>query len=143
MKRIGNGILFIVIMGCIGCIHTQVNPAPAQKIEQICIIENPKVIRPRVMQYIDEALKSQGIETAIYRASTPDCAYTIQYTARYRWDFVLYLAYAKFTLYGGDQVLGFAEYDAWEAGLALTKFGTDKSKIEPLLHDLLGNLRGI
>ncbi len=141
MKQVRTCLLVIVATIFTGCISTYISPIERRKIDRICIKENPKVIRPRIMRFIVEELQQRGIETDIYRGDQrPDCTYVIEYTARWRWDFALYLAYARVSLFENNKLLGYTEYDGMNAGLALTKFKTDREKMMPLLRELFSNL---
>jgi hypothetical protein len=69
-------------------------------------------------------------------ASIIDCPITSTYTANWRWDLAIYMAYADIKIYNGGKVIGEANYDATRAGLNGGKFIDADKKINELVDQL-------
>ena len=126
-----------------GCITTDVRIVEPQEIQEICIHDNPAVMMDGFLPNLQEEVQKKGIATRVYTgpAAPTDCPYTMEYTANWNWDIAVYLEYAKIELYKEGRQIGRVEYDGRMAGLSLTKFKTAEAKVDPLIAELLQNVR--
>jgi hypothetical protein len=125
----------LVFGGC--SISQQVDPVPRLETRNICIIENPDV-REGFLQVYRSALDSKGFQTKMLKESAlpDDCPVTSKYTANWRWDLLLYLAFADITVYANGSKVGRALYDSLAGGGNFAKFINAENKIRELV-DLL------
>lgn len=95
------------------CSTKQVTPVAIPEEKRICIIENPKVLHDFLGAY-RRALEARGFQVEVIGpASQPSaCPMTTAYVGFWRWDLVLYLAYAELRVYKGGQPAGRAVYNA-------------------------------
>ena len=75
----------------------------------------------------------------MYTGIKPEhCEYRLTYTALRSWDFSAYLSHAELRLYKGSKKIGYAEYHLkGKGGLSLTKWASVKSKMVPVINELL------
>jgi len=106
-------------------------------LERICIEDNPDVIVPGFRLVLEEALERRGIATRVYAGTRPrDCEYVLTYTALRGWDLAPFLNYAELTVRRGHTRIGRAVY-RHSGGFALNKWASPKSKMSPVLDQLL------
>jgi hypothetical protein len=104
---------------------------------EICIIDNPKV-REGFLEAYRRALDHKGFQTRVLdKSATPDeCPLTSTYTANWRWDLALYLAFANITVYADGRKVGRAVYDSLGGGGNPAKFINAEKKIQELVDQL-------
>lgn len=129
------GVLAGLLSGC--TITQKVNPVAFTGSKDICIIENPAV-RATFLQAYAEALQQRGYTTKTLAPSSPitACPVTSTYTANWRWDMAMYMAYAKIVVYHNGTKAGDAVYDATKGGGNMNKFIHAKDKIDELVAKL-------
>lgn len=123
-----------------GCTATQVTPLQSAS-DHMCIEENPKVQVSDFVPVLQEGFARHGIETQLYaKIPREQCAYVVTYTARRSWDMVPYLSTAEIVILGPRrQTLAKANYLLrGKGGLSLMKWQGTKSKIDPVIDELLG-----
>lgn len=123
----------------VGCTATQVTPL-RNAADQMCIEENPKVQVSDFVPVLQEGFARHGIETQLYAKIPRDqCAYVVTYTARRSWDMAPYLSTAEIVILGPRrQTLAKANYHLrGKGGLSLMKWQGTKSKIDPVIDELL------
>lgn len=123
------------------CTATQVTPLQAAA-DQMCIEENPKVQVSDFVPVLQEGFARHGIQTLVYaKIPRADCPYVVTYTARRSWDMAPYLSTAEITILGPRrQTLAKANYHLrGKGGLSLMKWQGTKSKIDPVIDDLLAS----
>lgn len=112
MKKIAlTSLVAVLTLG--GCATKQVTRAALPDTKRLCIIENPRVKFDFLGAY-RKALEERGFEVVVY-PETRDvtaCPVTTMYTAHWRWDLALYLAYAEMQVYSGGQRAGRAVFNA-------------------------------
>ncbi len=136
------GPVLVVCLLLVGCISTRVQPAAPQTIDLICIRENKDVLMDGFLPNLQEEIHRKKILTEIFSGAPPDyCVYTMTYTANWRWDLAMYLSYARIDLYKDRKPIGKAVFDASFAGLDVRKLASAQSKIDPLLAELLRDVR--
>ncbi|MDB5753391.1 MAG: hypothetical protein JWP65_3812 [Ramlibacter sp.] len=125
----------LLLSGC--AIHQNVRAVEGLSERQICVIENPAV-RAGFLNAYRQALGSKGytVRQLPAGAATTDCPVTSTYTANWRWDMALYMAYAEINVYRAGQKVGEAKYDAMSGGANLNKFIAGDKKIQELVHQL-------
>lgn len=123
----------------VGCTATQVTPLQ-NAADQMCIEENPKVQISDFVPVLQEGFARHGIETQLYaKIPREQCAYVVTYTARRSWDMAPYLSTAEIVILGPRrQTLAKANYHLrGKGGLSLMKWQGTKSKIDPVIDELL------
>ena len=126
-----------------GCTAIQVQPltrAPAQ----LCIEENPKVEVDDFVTVLQEGFARHGIEARLQRSpSVSSCPYLVTYTARRSWDIVTYLSFAELSVLDEQRrTVATAHYHLRnKGGLSLMKWAGTRSKMEPVLAQLLGQVQ--
>jgi hypothetical protein len=136
MERVAFLSLALVLGGC--AIHQRVDPVMIRtESREICVIENPDVRRGFLEEY-RRALVAKSYQTKVLdkSASTTDCPLTSTYTANWRWDLALYMAYAEITVYANGGKIGRALYDSLGGGGNLAKFISAETKIRELVDQL-------
>lgn len=124
-----------------GCTATQVTPLQAAA-DHMCIEENPKVQVSDFVPVLQEGFARHGIQTQVHsRIPWADCPYVVTYTARRSWDLAPYLSTAEITILGPRrQTLAKANYHLrGKGGLSLMKWQGTKSKIDPVIDELLAS----
>lgn len=124
-----------------GCTATRVTPLKTAA-DQMCIQENPKVQVSDFVPVLQEGFARHGIQTQIHsKIPRADCPYVVTYTARRSWDMAPYLSTAEITILGPRrQTLAKASYHLrGKGGLSLMKWQGTKSKIDPVIDELLAS----
>jgi hypothetical protein len=105
----------------------------------VCIQENPKVWVSDFLPVLREGFDRHGITTNVYSGTKPEnCEYVLTYTALQSWDFVTYLSHAELWLERNGQQIASAEYHlVGKGGLSLMKWQGTKTKMDPVIDDLL------
>jgi len=141
MKLITVSFPFVLLLAALsGCTAVSVRPVePAAQLKHVCIENNPKVTVPGFLDVIKEGFERHGISTETYSAATPEnCEYTLNYTARRSWDFVPYLSVAELDLRKNGTEIASADYHLrMKGGLSLMKWKGTKSKMDPVIDELL------
>jgi len=132
----------VVAMG--GC--TSVEVKSARSIEpgtQVCIVNNPKVIVEGFVDVVREGFSRHGLPTRLVNANeAASCPVTLTYTALRSWDFSPYLSRAELRLWKNGLQIGSAEYHLrGRGGLSLAKWQGVKSKMTPVIDQLLADVR--
>ena len=135
MRRVGTVLLVLVLLA--GCVTTTVRPIEATKypIALVCIQENPRS-EVDLLGILEDGFQRHGINTRVVSAPSMDCRYVLTYTATTGWDLTTYLKRAELRLKDGDHMIGSAAYKH-AGGFDLSKFASAKSKLDPVLDELL------
>ena len=135
MKRVALVAALLVLVGC--AIHQHVDSVPRLDSREICIVDNPDV-REGFLETYRRALTVKGFETRMLAKSAvpSDCPLTSTYTANWRWDLALYMAFADITVYANGRKVGRAVYDSLGGGGNLGKFINAENKIKELVDQL-------
>ena len=128
-------MLAFVFVGC--AIHQHVQPVPKLDSREICIVKNPNV-REGFLAAYQAALAEKGLRTKLLdQSALPDaCPVTSTYTANWRWDLALYMAFADIAVYSNGRKVGRAVYDSLGGGGNLGKFINAEEKIRELVNQL-------
>lgn len=127
----------LLISGCTSVEVQQVDKS--NNITHVCIEKNNKVIVNGFTQVIEDGFQDHLITTEMYEGRRPSrCIYKLTYTALRSWDFKPYLSHAEVRLYKANARIGSAEYHLnGKGGLSLTKWASVKSKMLPVINELL------
>ena len=130
MTRMTAVLMAVVALG--GCATKQVNPVELRGEKRICVIENPRVMHDFLGAY-RRALEERGfaVEVLPETARVDACPLTTAYTGQWRWDMVLYLAYAEMRVYRDGQQVGRAVHAARSS-----RFISAEGKIREMANDL-------
>jgi hypothetical protein len=131
-------LMIVAVTGC--SIKQTVKPVtPAQlTTRDICVRENPAV-RAGFLEAYRQALEGKGL---VVRVLAPDtgitaCPLLTTYTANWRWDLALYMAYAELTVYQNGGEIGKAVYDSLMGGGRIDKkFIKADEKVRELVDQL-------
>lgn len=135
-------VLLFVLMLATGCTSIKVKQLePSLQISHVCIKNNPKVIVSEFITVVRKGFDRHGITTEVFEGQKPrHCEYHLTYTALKNWDFATYMHHAELHLYRGVKSIGYAEYHlTGKGGLALNKWASVESKMNPVIDKLLAN----
>lgn len=120
-------------------IKQTIEPAELIKGHELCIIENHRV-RDGFLIEFKSALSVKLIPFKVVsgRAIPSSCEWTATYTARWSWDFTIYMSYAEIKIFHNGNLDGEAIYDSTHGGLTFGKFIDAEPKIRELVNKLLG-----
>lgn len=127
-----------------GCTSVNVRPVSSElNITDVCVEENPKVIVGDFLSVVRDGFDRHGIATKVVDRPAPnECEYVLTYTALKNWDLGTYMHHAELRLERGGRTVGFAEYHlAGKGGLSLMKWQSTKTKIDPVIDELLANVK--
>jgi len=141
-----NIFLLVFTVFLTGCATTQITPVKlnaGERIQKVCIKHNPKVIVRNLEEIITSRLEYHNISTQVYSGEKPEkCEYSLRYVAYQKWDFSMVLTSAQLSIYKDERKIGSAEYKLHAGGLLNpTKYKSNESKIEPLVDQLIGELK--
>ena len=138
-KLLGIIASLLTMLAFTGCsIKQEVKPIKTELIKkEICIIKNEK-IRDSFLQSYKNALESKNYKVTILpdRSLDKECYLTSTYTANWRWDLALYLAYTKLSVFEKDTLIAEAVYDALNGSGNMNKFINADEKIQELVNQL-------
>lgn len=131
-------LLAITAAALSGCaIQQTVKPVDRFAEKEICVIDNPAV-RATFFESYKRALTSKGyvVKRLPTSASITECNITSTYSAKWRWDLALYMAYAEIKVYNNGRSIGDAIYDSQRGGGNMGKFIDADKKIAELTNQL-------
>lgn len=121
------------------CAITQ-KVTPVERIEgkQVCIVENLEVIQQGFIDTYQRVLRKKGYSVRLLPTGTPvtACETTSTYTAQWRWDLALYMAFADIRVFKSGAQTGQALYDSLGGSFNMNKFVKGEVKIEELVNSL-------
>jgi len=120
-------------------IQQQVEPVASTERSgmEVCIVED-KTVREGFLPSYVSALQSRGISAKVVGslAEGRACPMYSTYMGNWRWDLAFYLAYAKITVFRGEEKIGEALYDSLGGGGRPDKFIDAETKINELVAQL-------
>jgi hypothetical protein len=130
----------VLACSCSGCSITQkVQPVP-QKISSICLERSDDIFMDDYHGIIEKNLATLNVPSkSVELKEESGCDHVMRYKANWRWDMAMYLTYANFSVFKGQERIGYAEYNAAGGGFRPDKWGTTESKITPILKELFKN----
>jgi hypothetical protein len=125
-----------------GCTVVKVRPIDGNhRVENICIINNPRVTVPDFVPVMQEGFGNHGISSQLVTNRGGNCEYTATYNARRSWDIGTYLSVAQIWVQRNGQQIANADYHLKnKGGLALNKWASVRSKMLPVIEQLLVKL---
>jgi hypothetical protein len=132
-------LLSFVLTGCTTITVQPVDRALALK--HVCIQDNPKVILSGFVPMLQEGFSRHGISTEVISGEIPaQCEYVLTYTALRSWDITVYLTEAELRLKkDGKEVASAIYHLKGKGGFSLVKWAGVKSKMNPVIDELLKN----
>lgn len=133
--------LSALALGLTACTSVRVTPLQSAP-STMCVEENPKVMVSDFLAVLHQGFARHGITTQPYATIPWDqCPYVVRYTARRSWDMAPYLSSAELTVLGPRrETLATAAYHLrGKGGLSLMKWQGTKSKMDPVIDELLSN----
>ena len=137
--------LSALALGLTACTSVRITPLQSAP-TTMCIEENPKVMVSDFVPVLQQGFARHGITTQPYATIAWDqCPYVVRYTARRSWDMAPYLSSAELTVLGPRrETLATAAYHLrGKGGLSLMKWQGTKSKMDPVIDQLLNNTQPI
>lgn len=136
-----SAMLFIVVLLLSACsIRQEVTPSTEQmESDEICIVANPAV-REGFLEAMQKTLIERGYKPKIFNKNDKaldDCKYNLIYTANWKWDLALYMAYAKIDVIHNNRVVAAALYDANNGSGNLKKWVKGDKKVNELISLML------
>jgi hypothetical protein len=132
--------LSLILAGCTSITVQPVDRALALK--HVCIQENPKVTLSGFIAMLQDGFSRHGISTEVISGvNTPtQCEYVLTYTALRSWDLTVYLTEAELRLEKDGEMVASAIYHLkGKGGFSLVKWAGVKSKMDPVIDELLKN----
>jgi hypothetical protein len=134
--------LFLLLAGCTAA---TVDPVDGDlNITHVCIKDCPETCFDRRMLYlIQDGFQRHGITTEVVSCElTSECEYSLTYSCERAWGMANYLGHTEIQFYHGKSQIGNASYHLkGKAGFALNDWENTKSKIDPVIDELLGGLQ--
>ena len=114
-----------------------------QTIKSVVIRENPKVSVADFLDVLVAGFARHGISAKIVPSTAePKDVYVVSYVAYRNWDMAPYLVDANIRIERNGEIVASASYHLRAGGgLSLTKWNGTKSKIDPVIDELLQNYR--
>ena len=125
-----------------GCTSIQVKPVDAAaSFRQVCIVENSKVEVSDFLDVLRDGFDRHGIASSVVNLEgAKACDVTLTYTALRTWDLAPYLSHAELRLWRDGRQIGSATYHLnGGGGLSLAKWQGTKTKIDPVMDQLLSD----
>lgn len=119
-------------------INQTVKPVAQVEGNQVCIVENPAVSQAGFLVAYTRALTDRGyvVKQLPSGSAVTACPVTSTYTANWRWDLAMYMAFADIKVYSAGKQSGEATYNAMSGGANMNKFIKADAKIAELVDQL-------
>ncbi len=134
-------VLFITILAS-ACTAVTVKPVDTSlNARHVCIQDNPKVTVSDFVPVVRDGFARHGLSTEIITNIKPArCDLVLTYTARRSWDIGTYLSVAELVLSRDSLEVARANFHLrGKGGLALNKWRGTKSKMDPVIDELLAS----
>ena len=123
-----------------GCTITKNVQSVPYKLRSICLERNDDTFMSEYHGVLERNLSSLGMQTrSIWPNEEKDCETFMKYHAEWTWDLAMYLSDATFSVYKGQDQIGYAEYDSGRFSFRPDKFGKTENIIRPMLRELFKN----
>jgi hypothetical protein len=133
--------LLCVALG--GCTSVAVKPVSADnRIEHICIQDNPRVQVGDFVAVMQEGFQNHGITSQVFKDTAPArCLFTSTYTAQRTWDMAMYMTDARVDILRDGRSIASAVYHLkGGGGLSLNKWANTRTKMLPVIDALLAQV---
>ena len=134
-------VLFITILVS-ACTAVTVKPVDTSlNARHVCIQDNPKVTVSDFVPVVRDGFARHGLSTEIITNIKPArCDLVLTYTARRSWDIGTYLSVAELVLSRDGLEVARANFHLRaKGGFALNKWRGTKSKMDPVIDELLAS----
>lgn len=137
-KTAGWVLMVLLLSGC--AIKQEIKAADALSTvpnKEVCVVKNTSV-REGFLDTYRSALadKKYAVRVLPESATVKDCEITSTYTAKWRWDLALYMAYAEIKVFKDGDKVGEAIYDSMRGAANMGKFIDADAKIKELTHQV-------
>lgn len=126
-----------------GCSAITVRPVnTASEIRHVCIEDSEKTcFDGQMIGVIRDGFERHAITSQVYSGNLPsECEYQLSYMCERTWDLATYMKHAELRLYKGKNQIGYAEYHLkGGGGFSLMKWQSTKTKMDPVIDELLGS----
>ena len=140
MKKHSVALLIVGLFLSACSIRQDITPSTEQiETDEICIVDNPNV-RNGFLEAMQKTLIERGYKPKVFSKndrSLDDCKYNIIYTANWKWDLALYMAYAKIDVIHNNRVVAAALYDSNHGGANPKKWVKGDNKVNELISQML------
>ncbi len=135
--------LTVTLAGC--AINQTIKPVERFEGNQVCIVVNPAVSQGGFLETYTRVLREKGYTVKQLQAgsSVTECPVTSTYTANWRWDLGLYMAFADIKVFNNGSLSGQALYDSTRGGANMNKFIRGEAKITELVEQLFPGRAGV
>ena len=143
MIKIKNNFTLVLLLSIAsGCsINQRIEPVP-KKISTLCVEKNDDIFMSDYLGTLEKELASLKVDSkTVAPSESSKCNDVLRYKANWKWDMAMYLQYANFSVFEGENRIGYGEYNAAGGGLNMNKFGDTEDKIKPILAELFKNQR--
>lgn len=134
--------IFLALVSAYGCTNVKVQSVnTALEIKNTCIEDGQQTcFDGEMVGVIRDGFERHGITTQIYTGNLPStCEYHLSYMCERTWDMAMYMHHAELRLYREQVKIGYAEYHLInKGGLSLMKYQSTKTKMDPVIDELLG-----
>jgi hypothetical protein len=136
--------LILVSIIAVGCTTVTIkSPGRYHEINQVYIRKNPEVEVKGFIEILRVGFDRHGISSKIINQNeTVEHGYIVTYTALRNWDIVMYMYRAEIRIEKDERIVASATYDLkGRGGLTLSKFASAKSKMDPVIDQLVAGIR--
>ena len=138
-------IALVATIAFSGCTSVNVRPVDnVASLQNVCIVRNPQVTVSDFISVLQDGFNRHNVATTVVEQNQANtCDVTLTYTALRSWDFKTYISHAELRLWRAGRQIGSADYHLkGKGGFALTKWGSTKEKIDPVIDQLLTGKAG-
>lgn len=141
MVKIRLFLLALAFISANSCTSINIRPVRTTfELQHVCIENGEKTcFDGQMIGVIRDGFERHSITTQVYSGNLPpECQYYLSYMCERTWDLATYLKHAEMRLYQGRNQIGYAEYHLkGGGGLSLMKWQSTKTKIDPVIDELL------
>jgi len=133
-------VIAILATALAGCTSIQVQPIDhSLGLKHVCIQDNPNAEVEDFLPIVRDGFDRHSISTKVYKGDMPElCEFILTYISKETWDFGAYLHHAELRLERNGRRVAYAEYHLiGKGGLSLMKWESTKTKIDPVLDEML------
>ena len=137
-------ILIVIVLSTLlaSCTSIKVRPVSnPSDIKHVCIKDGRQTcFDGRMLDIIHDGLQRHGITSEVYTGKLPpECGYALTYYCERIWDLATYVHHAELRMYREKEQIGYAEYHLiGKGGFSLMKWQDTKTKMDPVIDELLG-----
>jgi hypothetical protein len=135
-KTLSLSLIALILPAC--TIVQEIEPSKIQSGNELCLIENSKVRESFLIEFKQILDERNILHRVVSETDIPrSCEWTATYTANWRWDLALYLAYVEIKIFHLGNLDGKVTYDSTRGGGNMSKFIDAETKIRELVNELL------